>query len=291
MLLSLIDGFQPELLASCANLGLYSVEQFLLLDGSNSEILSKLSLSIEALRNLQGELAPLLAQVADASDLCHKVSVTPVISTGVSALDDLLGGGFATSEVTELVGPPASGKTQILLSAMLCLLRGDPSATVAYISPTMLPLPRLRGLLRGPEEIQLLRRVLSFQAVDHSEVLESLQIVAAKAEPCRLVCVESIGGVLASCLEGESGYVILSRIATALRRVAQACQASVLITNHTIERDGELRPALGVLHQGTPSVQIMLFHDPAPMEGENLKMALLTKSPRQPIFKRAIFPL
>ena len=36
-----------------------------------------------------------------------------VFSTGCSSLDRLLGGGVVTGQLTELCGPPASGKTQV----------------------------------------------------------------------------------------------------------------------------------------------------------------------------------
>jgi DNA repair protein RadB len=43
--------------------------------------------------------------------------VSDPVSTGCSPVDDLLGGGFDRGGVTQIYGPPAAGKTNLVLSA------------------------------------------------------------------------------------------------------------------------------------------------------------------------------
>ncbi|WP_123533522.1 DNA repair and recombination protein RadB [Halosimplex salinum] len=52
--------------------------------------------------------------------------VSDRIPTGCGAIDDLLGGGFERGAVTQVYGPPAAGKTNVVLSAAVELAaRGD----------------------------------------------------------------------------------------------------------------------------------------------------------------------
>lgn len=45
--------------------------------------------------------------------------MNPPITTGCSSVDDLLGGGFDRGAITQLYGPPASGKTNLALAAAI----------------------------------------------------------------------------------------------------------------------------------------------------------------------------
>jgi DNA repair protein RadB len=55
-------------------------------------------------------------------------AVSDRIPTGCGGLDDLLGGGFERGAVTQLYGPPAAGKTNILLSTAVELAANGDSA-------------------------------------------------------------------------------------------------------------------------------------------------------------------
>jgi len=56
--------------------------------------------------------------------------VSERIPTGCEAIDDLLGGGFERGAVTQVYGPPAAGKTNIVLSAATELAATGDSALV-----------------------------------------------------------------------------------------------------------------------------------------------------------------
>jgi hypothetical protein len=56
-------------------------------------------------------------------------SAGPVVSTGVSALDERLGGGWRGGELSELAGSPSSGRTSLLTASL---------ATAAYAGPVVL---------------------------------------------------------------------------------------------------------------------------------------------------------
>jgi DNA repair protein RadB len=70
--------------------------------------------------------------------------VSDRISTGCSAIDDLLGGGFERGAVTQLYGPPAAGKTNLALSAAV-ELAADGDSTL-YLDTEDLSIERLKQL-------------------------------------------------------------------------------------------------------------------------------------------------
>ncbi|CAH8524676.1 unnamed protein product [Dicrocoelium dendriticum] len=65
--------------------------------------------------------------------LAEEEEVDRYLSTGYTKLDELLGGGIRTSELTELIGDSAVGKTQLCLSLCASLLASDSKACVLYM--------------------------------------------------------------------------------------------------------------------------------------------------------------
>ena len=67
---------------------------------------------------LQHLAAELVGSIAPRYTVASEIFKTDgVLETGLAELDWLLGGGFATGEVTELLGSPATGKSQVCLLA------------------------------------------------------------------------------------------------------------------------------------------------------------------------------
>ena len=75
-------------------------------------------------------------------------------TTGVAALDELLGGGLETRTITQIYGEPASGKSTLcMLAAVFCLREGHP---VVYIDSEGFSIERFRQIA-GEGESEIVR--------------------------------------------------------------------------------------------------------------------------------------
>ncbi|NHK31010.1 MAG: DNA repair and recombination protein RadA [Asgard group archaeon] len=105
---------------------------------SPEELSGKLSLEINLAKQIISEAISLVDQKPlTASDLLSKEKEKKRISTGSKQLDDLLGGGIYTGEITEISGEFATGKTQICfhlsVNVQLPFDKGGLEGTVYYI--------------------------------------------------------------------------------------------------------------------------------------------------------------
>jgi DNA repair and recombination protein RadB len=73
--------------------------------------------------------------------------VSRPLSTGCQSLDSLLGGGFERGTVTQVYGPPAAGKTNIMLSAALHTAAADSMAI--YVDTEGISSDRFRQIANG----------------------------------------------------------------------------------------------------------------------------------------------
>jgi DNA repair protein RadB len=73
--------------------------------------------------------------------------VSRLLSTGCQSLDSLLGGGFERGTVTQVYGPPAAGKTNIMLSAALHTAATDSMAV--YVDTEGISSDRFRQIADG----------------------------------------------------------------------------------------------------------------------------------------------
>jgi DNA repair protein RadB len=74
----------------------------------------------------------------------ERTGVSDRIPTGCAGLDELLGGGFERGTVTQVYGPPAAGKTNIVLSAAVELAARGESAL--YVDTEGLSVERMEQL-------------------------------------------------------------------------------------------------------------------------------------------------
>jgi recombination protein RecA len=90
--------------------------------------------------------------------------IRPTSSTGISTLDNALGGGLPIGAITELAGPECSGRTSLALSFVACLTQAGRVCAWVDVSDTLHPesaaaigvdLDRLLWIRCGPEPQQL----------------------------------------------------------------------------------------------------------------------------------------
>jgi DNA repair protein RadB len=162
--------------------------------------------------------------------------VSEPISTGCSAVDELLGGGFERGTVTQLYGPPASGKTNLALSAAVGLAAAGDSAL--YIDTEGLSIDRFEQFAAakaGEESVEdVASRVVISEAVDFAEQEEAVRDAEELAPQVDFVVLDSATGFyrLERTIE-EDGEALrkVARQVTHLLSLARKHDLAVVITN------------------------------------------------------------
>jgi meiotic recombination protein DMC1 len=169
------------------------------------------------------------------------------ISSGSSALNQLLGGGFQSKSITELHGEGRTGKTQIChtlcITTQLPKQDGGAEGKAVYIDTEGCFRPeRLKEIAEGWgfESDQILENVIVKRCYTHDEqMLTPLGIVALLTsdppEPIRLIVVDSIMALFRVEYSGRGELSIrqqrLAQHLHDLQRVADEFNVAVVVTN------------------------------------------------------------
>ncbi|XP_064379433.1 DNA repair protein RAD51 homolog 4 isoform X1 [Dromaius novaehollandiae] len=296
----LCPGLTAEMVPLLRASGLRTVVDFVSSD--LEEVAQKCSLSYKALVAVRRVLlAQFSAFPANGADLYEELkSSTAILSTGIASLDKLLDSGLYTGEVTELMGVPGSGKTQVCLSiaasVSLCLKQH-----VLFLDSTGgFTASRLYQMLQAQpedeeEQLEALQRVQVVRVFDVYEMLRALQElrdslsqqVLSSTGPLKVVLIDSVSAVIYPLLGGKQseGLALMMQLARELKMLAREFSLAVVVTNQ-VTRDssaGPLKPALGRSWSFVPSTRVLLESKETTWEKANMqRIASLAKSPRQP---------
>ncbi|XP_004870696.1 DNA repair protein RAD51 homolog 4 isoform X2 [Heterocephalus glaber] len=266
------------------------------------EVAQKCGLSYKALVALRRVLlAQFSAFPFNGADLYEELKIsTAILSTGIGSLDKLLDAGLYTGEVTEIVGGPGSGKTQVCLCVAAHVAHSLQQNVLYIDSNGGLTASRLLQLLQArtqdeEEQAGALQRIQVAHAFDIFRMLDELQDlrgavaqqVTGSSGTVKVVVVDSVTAVVSPLLGGQQreGLALMMQLARELKTLARDLGIAVLVTNHmTRDRDsGRLKPALGRSWSFVPSTRVLLDSpEEAGTSGRSQRMACLTKSPRQP---------
>ncbi|XP_021784623.2 DNA repair protein RAD51 homolog 4 isoform X1 [Papio anubis] len=146
------------------------------------EVAQKCGLSYKALVALRRVLlAQFSAFPLNGADLYEELKTsTAILSTGIGSLDKLLDAGLYTGEVTEIVGGPGSGKTQVCLCVAANVAHGLQQNILYVDSNGGLTASRLLQLLQTKtqdeeEQAEALQRIQVVHAFDIFQMLDVLQ--------------------------------------------------------------------------------------------------------------------
>ncbi|XP_062448698.1 DNA repair protein RAD51 homolog 4 isoform X2 [Rhea pennata] len=221
---ALCPGLSAELALLLRARGVRTVVDFVSSD--LEDVAQKCSLSYKALVAVRRVLlAQFSAFPANGADLYEELkSSTAILSTGIASLDKLLDSGLYTGEVTELMGAPGSGKTQVCLSVAASVSLGLKQHVLFLDSTGGFTASRLYQMLQAraedeEEQLEALQRVQVARAFDIYEMLGALQElrdslsqqargafflqVTSSTGPLKVLLIDSVSAVIYPLLGGK----------------------------------------------------------------------------------------
>uniref|UniRef100_M4EPI0 RecA family profile 1 domain-containing protein n=1 Tax=Brassica campestris TaxID=3711 RepID=M4EPI0_BRACM len=223
----------------CASHGILTVEDFLLHDLYELAAFAEREANADRLKEgitvmlslIEVKCRPLLNGMELLEDLQRNKHT---LSSGDNGADSLLQGGLREGQLTELVGPSSSGKTQRVLSRISC-------HTVYDIYTMFDTLQGLEVALRSQVQMNVNEYRL------------------------RLLVVDSISSLITPILggSGSQGRALMVALGYLLKKLAHEHNIAVLVTNHTVGagESGKTKPALGETWKSIPHVRLMLSRD------------------------------
>jgi DNA repair protein RadB len=175
--------------------------------------------------------------------------VTDPISTGCEPIDDLLSGGFERGAFSQIYGPPAAGKTNLVLSAAVQVAAAG--GTALYIDTEGMPIQRIEQLAEatdaGVDEIA--SRIIVTEAHSFAEQQEAVQDAAEFASQVEFIGLDSATGFYRlERTEQEEGEALrdVGRQVTHLLSLARKHDLAVAFTNQVYtDPESDMASGLG----------------------------------------------
>lgn len=170
------------------------------------------------------------------TERAERPGVSEPISTGCGSVDALLGGGLERGVVTQVYGPPASGKTNVALSSTIQVAAAG--GTALYIDTEGISLDRFEALAKasadGDDIDAITGRVIISDAVDFEEQREAVRDAGDLSERVDLIVLDSATGFYRLERDDDDDGRTLRTVAkqiTHLLALARRHDIAVLITN------------------------------------------------------------
>lgn len=175
------------------------------------------------------------------SKMGDKPMKVETISSGSLVLDDLLGGGLAKGRIIEIIGPEASGKSSIALTAVGNVQREGGTAVYIDLENALDPVYAEKLGVNIPE--------LAITQPDNAEQALDLVENLTQTGAVDIIVVDSVAALTSKAeLEGEMSDVTVGQIA---RLMSKLCRKIVKTANEnkcTIVFINQLRDNIGVMY-------------------------------------------
>ncbi|KAJ0236016.1 DNA repair protein RAD51 4 [Hirschfeldia incana] len=261
----------------CASHGILTVEDFLLHDLYDLAAFAERQGITVMLSLIELQCRPLLNGMELLEDLQRNKHT---LSSGDREMDSLLQGGFRQGQVTELVGPSSSGKTQFCMQAAASVAEKQDGSVFYVDTGNSFSARRIAQFICGSSDAAALRkRVLSrischtvYDIYTMFDTLQGLEValksqVQMNVNECRLrlLVVDSVSSLITPILggSGSQGRALMVALGYLLKKLAHEHNIAVLVTNHTVGagESGKTKPALGETWKSIPHVRLMLSRD------------------------------
>jgi DNA repair protein RadB len=175
--------------------------------------------------------------------------VTVPVPTGCGPIDDLLGGGFERGAITQIYGPPAAGKTNLVLSAAAGLAaRGDRALLIDTEGLSVDRLEQIAGGLSADVD-DVASRIVVSEAHTFEEQKEAVRDVEDFVGTVEFVALDSATGFYRlERTEQEEGEALraVGRQLAHLLSLARRHDVAVAFTNQVFsDPESERTRALG----------------------------------------------
>ncbi|XP_031247553.1 DNA repair protein RAD51 homolog 4 isoform X1 [Pistacia vera] len=298
----------------CASHAIFSVEDFVLHDLYQLAAFAEQQPTSERLK--EG-----ITQVLNIIDNLHQpwlnglelledsLQNKQVLSTGFEGVDLLLQGGLREGQLTELVGPSSSGKTQFCLQTAANVAVKN-MGYVAYLdtgnsfSPQRIAhfVGQISESAFNQTKQKIIQKAMSsilchsvFDIFSMFDVLRQLEF-DLRSQMDRgeyrvpLLIVDSISSLISPVLggSGSQGRALMISAGFLLKKLAHEYNLAVLVTNHTVGGEGGLaKPALGESWKSVPHVRLFLSRN----RGSNICNMSILKHPSMASGKVADFQI
>jgi len=176
--------------------------------------------------------------------------VTDPIPTGCETINELLGGGFERGGVTQVYGPPAAGKSNLVLSAAVEAATAGHSSL--YVDTEGLSVDRLEQVASAHPDAGLdaiASRIIVSEALTFEEQREAVQDASEFADQVELIVLDSATGFYrlerTEQAQGEALRAVARQI-THLLSLARKHDIAVAFTNQVYtDPESETTRALG----------------------------------------------
>jgi len=298
------SALTADVLFSLATINVKTVEDFLF----NENIPNKTNISRETISAITCDIQRIFTALPIRGDdlFLDVINYDTIFPTGCKSIDLLLDGGLYSSEITELVGQPSTGKTQICMYASLNMIAYT-QWTVAYIdsSNTFSPdrMVEMFNSMQDQESLQemlaALNRIECLKCFDVFSLLDVLYVLYEGLKNkeksfhkfLKLVVIDSLGALISPVLGRQSqGHALMISIMRLMKDIATQFHIAFLITNYVVSGEKGRQTHKAALGETWPYGSNTSLLLELQSTGSS-RRAVLTKSSRLPLNMSSVFDI
>lgn len=271
-----MQSISPKLLEKLIAAGFTSLESLSWIEPQ--ELTEQIDLNFEeATKIVEEAKASLNYKPMTAVELLEKEKTKKPITTGSKELDNLLGGGIYTGEITELSGAFGTGKTQLCfqlcLNVQLPQSEGGLSGGAYYIdTEASFSSKRIAQMAQsnGLDPLKYLKNIAVTKTHNSDHLMYIIRNVdkIIKKRNIRLFVIDSIASHFRAEYTGEVNLVkrqqVVMSLAETLKKLLETYDLAIVVTNQVIATidetllDKSPHPALGFAWAHRPHQRILL---------------------------------